>query len=306
MYGQTSLIRFWVFLMYRDWFHIIIQNTETDFSISCACFWWLTMYLLFKCVSPIQALLSVWSDLLYFFSRNEAEVRLWRGSTGPWKPAGWRRSRAGLALPLWPFPVWRQLPLQVPPQLERTEAGEAGGQARLGTLAEDCFEKSSSETRTDIFIVTWDIFFGPPRFTTRKDLSVATDSWTCQCPRTPRRTGRWWLRAGGLSAGVSHLSLVSVLCHFYVKPWLKGLVLLFSFLFFSMPLPLHRIQAACVVLLAVFLFPQAPLIGLCLKCQYETKTAGVTLNEVSVNGSSSRQKNKTNKNPQFRCGCAIV
>lgn len=101
--------------------------------------------------------------------RNEAEIWRWWGSAGPRKPAGWWRTRAGLALPLWPLPVWWELPLQVSPQLERKRGRTLGGEVCLRTLGEDRFqEKSSSELGHRFLLLLETLFFNPLRFTTKK------------------------------------------------------------------------------------------------------------------------------------------
>lgn len=75
-------------------------------------------------------MLTILFSITFFFLRNEAEVWCGRGSAGPRKPARRRRRSAGLAFSLQPLWIWRQLPLQVPVQLEsrtwRTH-GRGGG-----------------------------------------------------------------------------------------------------------------------------------------------------------------------------------
>lgn len=134
--------------------------------------------------------------------RNEAEIwRRW-GSAGPRKPAGRRRTRAGLALPLWPLPVWRELPLQVSPQLERKRGRTLGGEVCLRTLGEDRFqEKSSLELGLRFLLLLETLFFNPLRFTTKKDLQVVAIEWTCHC-WTSWRIGRWWMKAVALGCGM--------------------------------------------------------------------------------------------------------
>lgn len=82
------------------------------------------------CWSFTKMLTILFSITLFFFPRNETEVWCGRGSAGPRKPARRRRRSAGLAFSLQPLWIWRQLPLQVPVQLEsrtwRTH-GRGGG-----------------------------------------------------------------------------------------------------------------------------------------------------------------------------------
>lgn len=100
-------------------------------------------------------------------ARNEAEVWRRRGSPGPGKPARWRwRRRIGLALPLWPLPVWRQLPLQVPPKLERRTwrpgggrgAGTGGGGRSAVDLRRSLPQYSCSVLDT-VLSATWNFWF---------------------------------------------------------------------------------------------------------------------------------------------------
>ena len=111
----------------------------------------------------------------HFLARNEAEVRRRRGSPGPRKPAGWRRRRrTGLALPLQPVRVRRQLPLQVPPQLERRTWRTRGAGSRRGDIWEEqrrslpqnlCFGLDT------VLSVTWTfLFFNARRAQRRLEL----------------------------------------------------------------------------------------------------------------------------------------
>lgn len=104
--------------------------------------------------------------LNHFHFRNEAEVRCRRGSPGPREPARRRRRRTGLAVPLRPLPVRRQLPLQVPPQLERRiPEGGVGGRGEecrnhllLLLLQNSCFSLHSlvGSLKLFWFLTQWD------------------------------------------------------------------------------------------------------------------------------------------------------
>lgn len=146
--------------------------------------------------------------------RNEAEIwRRW-GSAGPWKPAGRRRTRAGLALPLWPLPVWRELPLQVSPQLERMRGENSG---RRGVF-KDTRGRSLSEvilgTRTQISTITWDFVFQSTEIYHKKDLQVVAIEWTSHCWTSWRirkvvdessRSGMWGVCAYFFFLSLCHL-----------------------------------------------------------------------------------------------------
>lgn len=121
-------------------------------------------------------------------ARNEAEVWCRRGSPGPGKPARWRwRRRIGLALPLWPLPVWRQLPLQVPPKLERRTWWPGGGRGAGtwggGEISGGFTEKSSSVLVLRLghsFVGYLKLLIFNTVKNDHKDLTVATE-WTRRC-----------------------------------------------------------------------------------------------------------------------------